>query len=103
MGNNNPLDLFNGVTIDFGIFPYAVLAFAVIVLLLAVFAVIALFRQKAALHAIEINLSQINSTLLRQAVGPISAQPAPAQNVCPKCAAVYPPGTAFCQKCGSPL
>lgn len=75
-------------------------AFAAVMLLLAILAIVALFRQKAA-------LAKINDTLMRMAAPAAPAAPAymppPAPNACPKCGAPYSPDSAFCQNCGSAL
>lgn len=75
----------------------AVCAFAAVILVLGVLAVVALLRQNGL-------LKQIHSALLRQggAPAPHSYIP-PAPNTCPSCGAVHVPGALFCPKCGASL
>jgi hypothetical protein len=91
----------NGFVIDFGITGIIIIAYAAVVLILAILAVIALFKQKSL-------LTQINNNLMRQGMGSAPAAPAympppqPAPSVCPKCGTPFKPDSAFCQTCGAP-
>ncbi len=70
----------------------AICAFAAAMLVLAILAVVVLFRQKRL-------LALIHATLMQQGQG--AALPVP--DTCRTCGTVHAPGAAFCQNCGSSL
>lgn len=72
----------------------AVCAFAAVVLILAILAVVLLFKQKSL-------LAQISDSLRQGAPAPGYAPPVP--NTCPKCGAMHAPEAGFCQNCGAAL
>lgn len=93
----------NGFVIDFGITGIIVIAYAAVLLILAVLAVVALFKQRSL-------LAKINDALARPGIGAVPTAPAYmppppppfAPNACPKCGTPYAPDSAFCQVCGTP-
>lgn len=75
-----------------------VCAFAAVMLILGVLALVALLRQNGL-------LKQIHAALMRQGA-PIQTAPSyvpPSPNICARCGAVHAPGAAFCPKCGASL
>jgi hypothetical protein len=93
----------SGFVIDFGITGIIIIAFAVVMLLLAVLAVIALFKQKSILNSIRKSLVRQPAVPPPMAAAAPAYMPPPAPDVCPKCGAPYVPGSVFCQNCGSSL
>lgn len=92
MPDNNALSYTMGFDI---VSTIAICAYAAVILVLAVLAVAALFKQKKL-------LAQINNTLIQQGVSASVCAP-PAPNTCPKCGSVRVPEAAFCQNCGAAL
>jgi len=94
------IDIGNGYTLGFDLVASSIIICAIIAvfLVLSILAVIVLFRQKAVLNKIYNKLAQLSpDAAYAQGYMP------PPKNACPKCGAIFTPGSVFCQKCGSAL